>query len=111
MEHPKRLMGWINLFDNSMEVRMRHCPNLFGESIYEVYSMHTISLPISIMLGLPRGEYHRGRLYILGDNQGVNTCIDMGSQFLVEPHGDKWLGKLFNSRVELPLKVIPNNIR
>lgn len=113
MEYPERLMGWVNLFDTSMEVRMRHNPNLFEENLYEVYGMHTVSLPIKVMLGNPKGQWHNNTLYVVDADKpwDMGEPINLGSQFRVEAFGDRWKGKMVNSRVNLILKRIPDNIR
>lgn len=115
MEYPKRLMGWVNLSDISIEIRMRHSPTLFEENTYEVYDMHTVQLPISssIMLGLCTGQWHNNTLYITDWNKphDMGIPINLGSQFLVEPKDDRWLGKLINTKVEILLKPIPKNIK
>lgn len=113
MEYPERLMGWVNLFDSSMEIRMRHNPNLFEENTYEVYDMHTVSLPIRVMLGNPRGQWHNNTLYITDSDKpwDMGTPINLGSQFLVEAFDDKWKGNMVNGKVNLILKRIPDNIR
>ena len=112
MEYPERLMGWVNLSEGSMEIRMKHCPNLFEENTYEIYDMHTVALPIRVMIGNPKGEYHGGRLYVIDYENLLNSpYITLGSQFSVKPNEDKWLGKLINTKVEILLKPIPKNIK
>lgn len=118
MAYPDRLMAWVIyplcLGEMGLELRFKRKPNLFNEGCYELYDMHSVSLPIKMMMGAPRVVYtHReviqwpeGKELKIGDEIEVVEVLDKldgkVKYYGDLPNGDSWI---------LPLKAIPKNIR